>query len=644
MFIYSHSLFNLVVYLFIYLILLSCVRPPIAYPPSVYDTEGVAIVTDPYAGGGKYGPPAHSVLKFKTKDSVCTVESYKYYLYMNRGEKFRIRYNANNPTIYDIRFDEPIFNKNEELVKTEGCIIIITNGDSAKGLGKMNFVYEVDTKKRDNSGSYYIGFKDTYQYIKTSQQQLAKRGRKYVVYYNKIHPQYAILYLDSILDPVHTKDNYFFYKAVRKIQERYKPIIRLLTKTLRLNPKNEFALFDRGKAYYQLDRNSKAEKDFTAYIGLRGNTYDGYWYRGIVRIQRGEYDLALADLNKAIEINPITEPDLYYYRGMIYYNMNNYERAVEDYSRAIEINSRGGRYYYNRAAAKVKQTGREKEGDEDYRQAGSLGLKQSPKALDKSKSGQHTILAGDIKKPWPKSYLSLTSEIGVMPYNIRADYASMSFPYQIVDQSGNTTQGNFQASTNFFQASRVGFTTVGIEAGKSRRGYFITRVVFPWIKSGSFDIGWGRNIAIQNERVALLRPELTISYFNTHYHIGRIDYGSGTLIVPGQASTKQINGSYSYIDLGEFIWSLKPKLSLWIFPKNILSFKLNGGYVLPFAEMTKYKIDFFSPRPGDPYKTTNVGLRKFNPDYSTSSNIPLNKLYKMSGFFFSIELVAALSW
>ena len=639
--------FKFIGYLLICLSLLSCVRQRIATPPAVYDAVGTAFVTDPYVSSRKYGPPAHSVLLFKLSNDTKfhVIESYKYYGYVNAGEQFRIRYNSNDPSIYDIRFDEPVFSPTEELVRTEGGILNATNGDSANGLGRMHFVYEIDTRERDSSGSYYMSFKDKYQYIKTTQQQLAKRGRKYVVYYSKNRPKLAILYLDSIIDAVHTRENYLYYKAeVRMNQERYKRVITLLSKTLALDPTNEFALFGRGKAYYQLDKYSKAEKDFSTYISLHSDTYDGYWYRGMIRMKRGEYSLALEDLNKAIEINPTTEADLYYYRGMIYYNINNYEKAIEDYSKAIDINPGNGQYYYNRAAAKVKQSNSESEGDDDYREAARLGLKQSSKALNNSKSEQHNILASDIKKPWAKSYFSFTCDNGVMPYHNKAAYSAMNFPYQITSLSGKTTQGYYQHTTNFIQTYKAGFTTIGFEAGKSTGGYFISRAVFLWTRGDSWDVGWGRNMVLKNESVALLRPELTISYFATGYNIGTINY-NGTLSVPGQTSPQQLDNSYANIILRDAIWSLKPRISLWLFPKNILSYKLNVGYVLPFAQITKYKVDFWYPNPNERYGNySDSGNMTFDANYTTSSNIPLNKLCNISGFFFSIELALTVRW
>jgi len=67
-------------------------------------------------------------------------------------------------------------------------------------------------------------------------------------------------------------------------------------------------------------------------------------------LYEGEYDLAIADCNKAIELAP-NFSDAYNNRGGAYLNLDQYERAIEDFSEAIRLNPQDGLAYANRAKA-----------------------------------------------------------------------------------------------------------------------------------------------------------------------------------------------------------------------------------------------------------------------------------------------------
>lgn len=70
------------------------------------------------------------------------------------------------------------------------------------------------------------------------------------------------------------------------------------------------------------DRQVEEPRDAEAYYN-RGNAYD----------DKGEYDRAIADYNKAIEINP-RDDKAYNNRGSAYYYKGEYNRAWEDVHKA----------------------------------------------------------------------------------------------------------------------------------------------------------------------------------------------------------------------------------------------------------------------------------------------------------------------
>ena len=63
-----------------------------------------------------------------------------------------------------------------------------------------------------------------------------------------------------------------------------------------------------------------------------------YAKRAVTRFNRGDYDDAVDDFNKAIERQP-TDPKLYCGRGGARYKQGDYDRAILDCDIAIRIES-----------------------------------------------------------------------------------------------------------------------------------------------------------------------------------------------------------------------------------------------------------------------------------------------------------------
>ncbi|QNI77565.1 TPR repeat family protein [Synechococcus sp. MVIR-18-1] len=62
-----------------------------------------------------------------------------------------------------------------------------------------------------------------------------------------------------------------------------------------------------------------------------------YFNQGVEKYEVGNYQGAIADWNKAIEINP-QDALAYYNRGLAKYDSGDHQGAIVDYNKAININ------------------------------------------------------------------------------------------------------------------------------------------------------------------------------------------------------------------------------------------------------------------------------------------------------------------
>jgi tetratricopeptide (TPR) repeat protein len=76
-----------------------------------------------------------------------------------------------------------------------------------------------------------------------------------------------------------------------------------------------------------------------------------YYYRGVAFIRLEEYQAAINDMSKAIELNP-EYLQAYNARGVLYVFIYEYNKALDDFNRAIKLDSGNIKTYLNRGIAK----------------------------------------------------------------------------------------------------------------------------------------------------------------------------------------------------------------------------------------------------------------------------------------------------
>ncbi len=77
------------------------------------------------------------------------------------------------------------------------------------------------------------------------------------------------------------------------------------------------------------------------------NTAADYVDSGVAHYNSGEYEKAIDEYNRAIELNPNYAP-AYNNRGLAYYDQGMYSSAIADYTRAIQLSPNDTIAYYNR--------------------------------------------------------------------------------------------------------------------------------------------------------------------------------------------------------------------------------------------------------------------------------------------------------
>jgi tetratricopeptide (TPR) repeat protein len=165
----------------------------------------------------------------------------------------------------------------------------------------------------------------------------------------------------------------------------------------RLAPKDHRAFLGRGKVYLEQEAWGEAVKDFSEVIGLSPDCQPAYRHRAEAYFHtrasdKAAYDKALADDNKAVELDP-KDPAARNHRGLVHFTKGHDDLAIADYRKAIDLDPKVAVVHYNLGNACLR-TNNPDEAIQCFNMA--LGLSPDPEL--KSAAEQHRALANRLKQ------------------------------------------------------------------------------------------------------------------------------------------------------------------------------------------------------------------------------------------------------
>lgn len=136
-------------------------------------------------------------------------------------------------------------------------------------------------------------------------------------------------------------------QAIRLCEnEKYEEALPLFSRAIDLLPGQAPLFFNRGRAYYKLQRFQEAITDYTEAIGIEPNNAELYSARGLTYHQTEQQPECLADLDRAVRLEP-ENPYRYSSRAFLKARIGMVMSAMEDYQKAIELDPEDAIAYNN---------------------------------------------------------------------------------------------------------------------------------------------------------------------------------------------------------------------------------------------------------------------------------------------------------
>ena len=134
-------------------------------------------------------------------------------------------------------------------------------------------------------------------------------------------------------------------------KEKFDEIIALLSDEVLIKEKAAELYIYRGNSWYNKKEYDNAITDYDKAIEINPNYELAFYNRGFAWVVKKDYDKAIADYNTVIKLN-LDYASAYVIRASIRRAMKKYDLAIADYNKAIEIDPSYANAYFNRGLAK----------------------------------------------------------------------------------------------------------------------------------------------------------------------------------------------------------------------------------------------------------------------------------------------------
>jgi tetratricopeptide (TPR) repeat protein len=124
-------------------------------------------------------------------------------------------------------------------------------------------------------------------------------------------------------------------------------MINICNNAIERDRTNVFAYFSRAQARDNLKDYQGAIQDYNKYIEINPNEAFIYIMRATTRNNLKDYQGAISDYSKYIELNP-TEGYVYAFRAIAKDRLQDYQGAIKDFTKSIEIDSNNTTAYFER--------------------------------------------------------------------------------------------------------------------------------------------------------------------------------------------------------------------------------------------------------------------------------------------------------
>lgn len=142
---------------------------------------------------------------------------------------------------------------------------------------------------------------------------------------------------DVMQDSLDRAQRYFEKGVSFGEKEDYESSQEFFNKAIEVNHLYAKAFLYRGLTKIELGNYEGAIKDFSINIDLDSHYSDqAYFFRGIAKYHKHDYDGAIQDLTIAIKLNP--EHEAFYERGRAYLAINEYGMALQDFDSSYRLN------------------------------------------------------------------------------------------------------------------------------------------------------------------------------------------------------------------------------------------------------------------------------------------------------------------